>query len=361
MTVRLLDRYLLREFSLPWLYALDAFVLLWIVEDLFGTLDEFVDYHLPLGQILRYYLTSFPDALIQIIPMSLLLGLLFCLSNLGRHNELLAMRAGGVSRARLAVPLLGVGLAATLLALAVNELFVPRAREHSRALRRGFSGKGEPNVVPNLFFVDLRQHRDWYALSYNHETLVLENPEIHERTAGGEPVRDIYAERARWLNDQWVFFNAETHEQTPAGHVVIHRAAQTNFPSLTDRPRQLLLQNKRVDEMNSGDLRRIIRAHRRAGRTGQLAEYQVTLHYRYAFPLTCLVVVWIGVPLGMQIRRSGALLSVGVAIGLVAGFYFLSNVTLALGGAGQINPILAAWLANILFAVIGAALFIRLH
>lgn len=359
--MRLLDRYLLREFSLPWLYCLDAFALLWIVVDLFGTLDDFLERHTPFGQVVRYYLISLPDALVQIIPLSLLLGLLFCLSNLGRHNELLAMRAGGVSRARLALPLLLAGFAAALVVFVVNERFVPGARAQANSFRRALRSGRDPQIVHNLFYLDLRGHRDWYAARYLPATQTLIHPEIHERTPAGEPVCDIFAEQARWLNDQWVFFGVEVHHQRGGGQFTVERAAQTNFPAITDRPRELLLQTKRTEEMSSRDLRRIIRAHQRTGRTGHLAEYQTTLHHRYAFPWICLMVAWIGVPLGMSVRRSGALLSVGFALGLVVGYYFLNNIALALGGAGVIPPVVAAWSVNLLFAGLGAGLFIRLR
>ncbi len=332
--------------------------MLWIVVDLLGTLDDFLEHHIPFAQVLRYYLMWFPEALVQIIPMSLLLGLLFCLSNLGRRNELLAMRAGGVSLWRLAVPLLGVGVGASLVVLVLNNFFVPAAHARTRALRNVFHGKTATDQVRNIFYMDLVHHRDWYAVSYNSATRVLENLEIHEHTAAGGPLCDIYAERAQWIDRQWHFFNVEVQEQTPDAQVLLRHAAETNFPALTDPPRQLLLQNKRPDEMTSGDLRRFIRTRRP---TRQLAIYRVTLHYRYAFPWSCLMVAWIAVPLGMSTRRSGALRSVGLALGLVVAFYFVTNIALAYGDAGKIEPVLAAWLANLLLAVVGGVLFLRLR
>src|SRR5439155_4793747 len=96
-------------------------------------LPEFVGYHAKATQVVRYILTTFPEAFVLILPMSLLLGLLFCLSGFSKHNELVAMRAGGVSMVRLAALLLGVGLVATVVVFVVNEVFVPHARESAAA------------------------------------------------------------------------------------------------------------------------------------------------------------------------------------------------------------------------------------
>ena len=88
--MRILDKYLLREFLLPVVYCFDAFVMLYLVQDLLGRLGDFIQYHAKVSQIVSYYLIILPEALVVMLPMALLLGLLFCLSNLGKNNELIA-------------------------------------------------------------------------------------------------------------------------------------------------------------------------------------------------------------------------------------------------------------------------------
>ncbi len=358
MRVRILDKYLLREFAWPLLYCFDAFAMLMIVIDLFGSLDEFIDFHARFGTVVHYYLILFPEMFVLVMPMSLLLGLLFCLSNLGKHNELTAMRASGVSLARLALPLLCVGLLATLVVFAVNEIFVPRARERADTLMATLKGKGERNMLENFFFANATEHRDWYARRFNTRTFEMENPEVHDRKPDGVPDFDVYAERARWIDGQWHFFTADVydHRQDPP---IVTRVAETNFPSIKDPPKRLAVEGKRPDELTSAELRRYIRAQHRAGHTAGLAKYEVTYHYRYAFPLTCLIVVLMGIPLGMRVSRSGPLLGVGTALVLVVTFYFLNNITLALGGGGRIPPAAAAWMTNAIFAGVGLVLLAR--
>ena len=82
--MRILDKYLVKEFGLPLIYCFDAFVMLWFVLDLLGRLGDFLEAHATFVQIVRYYLITFPDVLVMIIPVSLLLGVMFCLSNLRR-------------------------------------------------------------------------------------------------------------------------------------------------------------------------------------------------------------------------------------------------------------------------------------
>lgn len=356
--MRILDRYLLREFAWPLLYCFDAFAMLMIVIDLFGSLDEFIDFHAGLGTVVHYYLILFPEMFVLIMPMSLLLGLLFCLSNLSKHNELTAMRASGVSLARLALPLLGIGLAATLVVFAVNEVFVPRAKERADALMAALKGKGERGVLENFFFANATERRDWYARRFNTHSFEMENPEVHDHKPNGAPDFDVYAERARWIEGQWHFFTADVYDHREEPPIFKH-VAETNFPAIKDPPKRLAVEGKNPDQLTSAELRRYIRAQRRAGHTTDLAKYEVTYHYRYAFPLTCLIVVLMGIPLGMRVSRSGPLLGIGTALVLVVAFYFLNNITLALGAGGRIPAVAAAWMTNAIFAGVGLVLLVR--
>jgi lipopolysaccharide export system permease protein len=83
------------------------------------------------------------------------------------------------------------------------------------------------------------------------------------------------------------------------------------------------------------------------------------MHRRYAMPLTCLIVVWLGVPLGMQVSRRGPMMGIGLALGLVIAFFILSRLTAPIGTAGRIEPWVAAWIPNILFGAVGVGLFFR--
>ena len=142
---------------------------------------------------------------------------------------------------------------------------------------------------------------------------------------------------------------------------MLTRVAQTNFVALTESPKRLIAEARRPDEMTSRELRRYVRALKLSGRTSRLAEFYVALHYRYAYPFTSLMVVWIGLPLGMRVSRSGALRSVGTALALVVAFFFITQLTLGFGRTGHLPPVIAAWLTNIIFGVVGAVMLFRIR
>jgi lipopolysaccharide export system permease protein len=358
LAVRILDKYLLREFAWPLLYCFDAFAMLMIVIDLFDRLGEFIEYHARLTTVVHYYLIKFPEFAVLILPMALLLGLLFCLANLAKYNELIAMRASGISLARIAVPLLAIGMLATVVMFAVDELFVPHAREKAEALRASVKGKARPDVLDNFFFANSVERRDWHASHFDTRQSEMDAVEVHTRKEDGAPELDVYAENARWIDRQWRFFNADVydHRETPPSIV---RVTETNFPAFKEAPGRLAVEGKSPDELTTRELRRYIRTERSVNHLTNLAKYEVEFQARYAKPFTCLIVVLMGIPLGMRVSRSGPLLGVGTALTLVVVFYFLNNITLALGGGGRIPPVVAAWTTNAIFAGVGLVLLAR--
>ena len=356
--MRILDKYLLREFAWPLLYCFDAFAMLMIVIDLFDRLGEFIEYHARLTTVVHYYLIKFPEFAVLIMPMALLLGLLFCLANLAKYNELIAMRASGISLGRLAVPLLAISMLATVVVFTVDELFVPHAREKAELLRASVRGKARPDVLDNFFFANSVERRDWHASHFDTRQSEMDAVEVHSRKEDGTPDLDVYAESARWIDRQWHFFSADVydHRETPP---LIVRATETNFPAFKESPGRLAVEGKSPDELTTRELRRYIRTQRSVNHLTNLAKYEVEYHARYASPFTCLVVVLMGIPLGMRVSRSGPLLGVGTALILVVVFYFLNNITLALGGGGRIPPVVAAWTTNAIFAGVGLVLLAR--
>src|SRR4051812_34123074 len=104
--MRLLDRYLLRELLLPLVYCLIFFLIAFISFDLFSQISDFQRNKMTGGEIFEYYIDKTPEFLVAsyVMPMSLLLALLYALTNHSRHNELTAMRSAAIPLWRITMP-----------------------------------------------------------------------------------------------------------------------------------------------------------------------------------------------------------------------------------------------------------------
>src|SRR5574337_1904780 len=127
--MRILDRYLAREFFRTFVFSLAVFLALSAIVDLFDRLSRFLDVS---GMVvIQYYFHRLPGFGFQVMPVAVLLAALFSLGRMARHNELLAMQMGHLSFFRIVAPLLVLGLMVSFAALILGESLIPRMNERA--------------------------------------------------------------------------------------------------------------------------------------------------------------------------------------------------------------------------------------
>src|SRR5258707_9387917 len=104
--MRRIDRYVLKQFILTSLFALAAFMVIFVVVDMMENLDDFLDHNAGPGIIATYYLYFLPEIIKLMIPVAMLLSALFTTGRLSTFNELSALKSGGMSLYRFMAPIL---------------------------------------------------------------------------------------------------------------------------------------------------------------------------------------------------------------------------------------------------------------
>ena len=131
--MKILDRYLLREFLSYLALGLAGFIAIFIVVDLIEKADVFLDHRAPLALVFRFYLYRAPEVVVQVMPVALLLATFLGLGQLNKFGELTAMRVSGLSLMRILAPVFGLAVVAVVVALTLGEFVVPSAnRERDR-------------------------------------------------------------------------------------------------------------------------------------------------------------------------------------------------------------------------------------
>ena len=365
--MRLLDRYLLRELCVPLTYCLAGFLIFWVSFDLFDNLEDFQSAHLTGAEIGRYYLVKTPELLVMVLPVALLLALLFALTNHGRHNEMIAMRAAGISLARISVPYIAVGLLLSALVFYLNESLVPNSIQRAEAIKRGHQESSVDEVWQSrVNFRNAHDNRIWNIAAFNTETHQLIEPHVEWRLADGTR-RQLIAQRGARTNDSWVFYNLELFTYAPGVpfDIAASKPLRTNIlilPELTDTPENMELQLKfqrmnRIEaakrtQLSLGEVR-YLREHLKLNPLDR-ALLETQFHARLAEPWICLVVALVALPFGANTNsRRNVLVGVASSIFIVFTYFILHRFGLALGVSGKVPPWIAGWSPNALFAGFG--------
>ena len=363
--MRLIDRYILREFLLIAVYCLLAFVALQVLFDVFTRFSNLLTAKPPPLLMLRYYLGRVAPSFQFLLPATLLFSTIYTLWNMARHGELTAMRASGISLLRLVGPLMVVALVAVGVVAAVNELVVPTvgawAAEFSR---QGFQWK-RARVQLNHAYYNVAARRGWLISRFDVDNpTLLQGVQVTQEREDGSPEKRIWAEQARWLDGVWWFFDVRIQHYNERGDpkglevFVPGSPMGTEMRMLTERPGDFVTELKDWDFLSAREMLRYVR--RRGSQSGSvLAGEMVELHARFAMPWACLVVTLLGIPVGALSARQNAIRGILLIMLCFFAYYGLTQVFLFLGKRQLLCPWLAAWFSNIIFLAAGVVLLVR--
>jgi lipopolysaccharide export system permease protein len=375
--MRLHDRYLFRELLTPLAYCLGGFLVFWISFFFFREMETIQEKKLNLSDTAEFCAASLPEFFVLVLPILLLLALLYALTHHARHNEITALRAAGVGLWRLCAPYFIVGLVATGIYFALNEVAVPRCDRWSKEiLSRHVKKENAPKNKTRFTkhnYDNVRGHRSWIFFGdYDAVNNSMISPTVTWTWPDGSLRVLLQAGRAVRTNGVWTFFNAQLLKQA-GQHGELVPTVSTNvlaMPEFDETPERILLLLKFSDTQDWRDLRSADiplaglweYSRNNSGIPAEKTRALLTEFYgRIAAPWTCLVVVLMAIPFGAQSGRRNLFFGVTGSIFICFAYFVLQRVSLAFGMNGHLPGWLAAWLPNLVFAGVGIILTLRVR
>jgi lipopolysaccharide export system permease protein len=357
--MRILDRYLVRECVKVLGLCLVVFIGIYVVVDLFEKLSRFLEAHVSAGLIVRYYVFRLPKIFTEVLPVAVLLACLLSLGGLARNNEVLAMKMGQIGALRIALPCIGVGLAASLLAWVTVEYVAPPASERALNIER--------TEVRRLPAYRITRDSDiWYRAQddrFVHISLIeaqagiIRGMSVFELSPDFDLLRRIDARDATFEPQGWTVHDGYQLELdknpiriTPFKELTL---------SLKERPEEFARVARSPEEMSYAQLREYIDRLVKSGVSA--TRYMVDLHAKAATALVGLVMAILGVSFGLRTSRSGVMFWVAVCIPMGFLYYMLLVLGFSLGRGGALPPLVAAWLPNAVFGAAGVVSLWRLR
>jgi LPS export ABC transporter permease LptG len=363
----LLDRLVVRRWTGVFFPALVVLMCIYLGGDAAGGMWDLVQDKIPAGRMVLHYVLKIPTTFYLMVPIAALLATLLSLASLKRSNELGAFFFSGVSRLRIARPVLSCALAASLASLVVTERVEPFANRASReAIRLGSAReRGGVSTLVGLRGIWLIQgERVIHIRSLENGGNVLISPTVLTFTspAFNQLASRVDAPVGRWRGDgggaggRWVMEDAM--ERAFAGDVPVEvRGPATVSLDLGISPREFHKVRRKPEEMTRLELLDYVRRLRMAGLPS--FRHAVRIHSSVAVSFMPLIFGLIALAVGFRMPvRGGVPLGTGISLLLVMFFWSLYSFTLSLGNTGALDPALAAWGMVVFFTVAGFAFLI---
>ena len=360
--MKILTRYLLKSLLYPLFYCVLGFSLIFIINDLFDNFSDFLENGIRFRDVLYYYSLLLPPVMVVILPACLLLSMLYSLSQLTRHSEIVAMRAGGVSIYRVVMPFVGVGLLASLVVFLINEKLFPDAEWRSEQFRQYQKADHNEDVFMARNLALKTRNHVWMVQQLDTRDCSMKNIEIIEQRPDGSDAVKYQAEQARWLDGQWWLIDLTVQVYKENGDLDGPKEIklQQEMRGFRETPQTFISEIKDPRYLSATEMRRYLRSKTGISERAR-ARMKVDMHSRMAAPFACLIVTLIGVPVGAHTGRRGAFAGIMVAMSLFFAFYILQLLAQYLGKQGLISPWLGGWLPIVVFSTISPFFIYRMR
>jgi len=344
----ILDRYLLRQFSVMFVAAMGMFAFVLVLIDLFAHLVRYLNNEVPFTEIVRISMFFLPQALAFALPISLIFAAAYTLGDLYARNELTSIFASGIPFWRFSMPLLILGVVASIFSFFFSDIVViPTMRTKNELTRRAL----RQHVVEHNSDIVIRSRGGQliYAVDfYDHIGQILNGISIVEQNAQGDFVSLIRSPRATWTGDYWSFVNPIIYFWDDG---FLRAAPLPHTDEFREQPDIFRRSAVRPDDLSALELWKLVGDLRAAGLPYSDAE--ASFHRRISFPAVSFIVMVLSLSTGGRFKKNILLMSLFTSISSAAVFYAIEMVTMLMARLGHIPTYVGAWFPVAVFVVIG--------
>lgn len=350
-----LDRFIIRRFLGTFAFALILILLIVVIFDISEKIDDFIVKQAPLKAIIfDYYLNFIPYFANLFSAMFIFIAVIFFTSKMAGNSEIIAILSSGVSYRRFLFPYFVSSLILAIFSYLLINWIIPPANEkrlafESKYYRNSYVNREEDihrQIKPGQFI---------YMSSYNtsHETglkFALEQIE------NGELKSKLVSEQIKWdtAQNKWQVINCYIRTfENGEERVKYYRKLDTTLNML---PSDFARRNNVVEAMNYRELNEFIEEETLKG-SDNVVLWKIEKHKRFASSFSTFILTLIGVTLSSRKKRGGIGINIGVGILLAFTYIMFMEVSNVLATNAHVPPVIAVWIPNIIFGVIGIILY----
>jgi lipopolysaccharide export system permease protein len=359
--VRILTRYILREFGRNFALALTAFALLFVIGDFVEKVDDYMEHHAAIRDVAVLMLYQLPKVLFLMAPVAVLLGTLLTVGSLSRNGEITAMKASGIPLSRVILPIVTVAGCISLFIFWANQTIIPYCNA-----RAEYTKNVRINKMPAA--PQLKHDKLWFRgpqgeivniglVEFKGDLPVCYGVTFYRLDAGFNLLERVDAMNMLWTGEGWVLKDG-TDYSFGNGESIRTVHFDERAVDLPEKPDDFKRIEKLSDEMTLSELSSYVSKLRERGYNP--VKYLVDLYGKVSFTIANLIMVIVAVPFSLRSSRSGGMaFSVGVCIIIAISYWIIYSFAISLGHAGRFPPLFSAWVANLIFGFTGLIMLMQ--
>lgn len=354
-----LDLYILKKFLGTYFFIVILIILIVIVFDLVEKMDDFMENHVALNEIVfDYYINLVPYYANMLSPLLVFISVIFFTSKMASQTEIIAILSSGVSFRRMMYPYFLGALIIAVMTWVLGSQVIPVANrtriafENTYVRSRKETGLSDMHmqISPGVYVYMGR----YYSFRESGDRFNI------EKYDGDRLVSRLSAKSITYdsIVGNWHLKNYTRWDFNPDGVTHTITKGEKVDSVINILPSDFKNERKSYEMLTSSELRSHISELKSRG-IGGTGDFEIELYKRNASPFASFILALIGVSLASRKTRGGMGLHIGLGLLLSFAYILFLTVSTTFAVNGSMNAILSVWLPNIVFSVIGVVLYNR--
>lgn len=350
----ILDKYIIKKFLGTYIFINVLIISIAVVFDFNEQLDKFISNHAPAKAIIIDYYVNFVPYYINLFsPLFVFISVIFFTSKLADNSEIISMLAAGMSFKRLMKPYMISAAIIAIISFGLNSFIIPpanvvRIKFQNQYIRNKAVTYGEriqlqiePGVIGYISrFDNIRKVGNNFSLDR------FENKQLSSRLTAA---RIKYDSAYHWTISDYSIRKFE-------GNKELITTGNELDTILAFAPSDFLIASNDFEQMTSPQLHRHIERQKSRG-IGNIQSFEIEYHKRFASIASAFILTIIGASLSSRKIKGGMGLNIGIGLLLSVSYILFMTISSTFAVSGLVSPLIAAWIPNIIFAIIAAILY----
>ncbi|MBC8394672.1 MAG: LPS export ABC transporter permease LptG [Deltaproteobacteria bacterium] len=348
----ILYKYLTREIFKYFCIVLTLVIGLFIAVDYLGNMDEFIESGISYLRALRFVLLKIPFMIVLFIPIGILMAVLVVFGLMSKNNEMVALKATGVSIYYLLRPVVAIGVLFSVLLFILSEIVVPITMSEANRIQK-IEIRKETAVTSSGKNIWIKGNRRITHIAYfNPGEKSVFGITLNIFGQDFRLTRRVDAKKGAYRQGEWILMDLiEQKLDRESGNyqVTFHKEKSEQLHFLPEDLKRVI---KKSQEMSFSELYSYVRKVEAEGYDATI--YRVDLHAKTAFPFICIIMSLVGAGIAaMGKMNRGLPVSIALGTGTAFLYWVFYSFSLSLGYGEMLPPIIAAWTANLVFLCFG--------
>ena len=349
--IKKIDIYIIKKFLGTFFYAIALLSIIIIVFDISEKVDEFIERKAPVSEIIFSYYANFLPFFINLFsPLFTFIAVIFFTSKLARNTEIIAILSNGISFWRLLRPYMISAIFIACLSFYLTNFLIPKTNVNLRDFEIKYLHSNQLLKDQNIH-MQVRPGMFYYVENYNNITNIGRKFSI-ENFKNGVLDYKLIADKIVWdsLTNRWKIINYYIRTIDGKNETITKGKEIDTILNLV--PKDFTINVEDIKTMDYFQLRTFFNKEKLRG-AENIKFYEVEKYKRVSFPFATIILTIIGVSLSSRKVRGGIGMHLGLGIAISFAFILFMQISTVFATAGDLSPLIAVWIPNILFFILG--------